>query len=1057
MNGNNHSVESDRRLVTVMFADISGFTAMSEKMDPEELTDIMNECFRIMEACIDAHGGTIDKFIGDCVMALFGAPKTLEDGPHRAIETALEMSVSLQRFSMDKRLPVPLSFHIGINTGPVVAGMVGGDRRQDFTVMGDTVNLASRMEGAAEAGSILISENTFRLTEGYFDFEEKSPVEVKGKEQPVKAYRVLGPRHVKTRVEASLSKGLSPFVGRTVELQHLGRCLEQASEGHGQVVGVLGEPGVGKSRLIRRFRESLPVGEYTFIEGGCIHYGDAIPYLPILEILRHFFDIKEDEDETSIKGKISEKVSGLGAHFIWMLPPFHDILSLKVEDDQYLKLDGRQRRDRVFEVARLLLIAESQNRPLVVIVEDLHWIDNTSEEFLSHLINGLAATRILLLLLYRPEYRHLWTNKTFYSQVRVDQLPLKTCMDLVRGILADGEVEPSVGDFIVSRTEGNPLFIEELTRNLLESGSIQKENNRYILSIKPSEIQVPATIQGIIAARLDRLEGTLKGIMQTASVIGREFAFRILQAVATLKEDLKSSLLTLQDLEFIYEKSLFPELEYIFKHALTQEVAYNSLLIKKRKDIHEQVGQAIEQIYEGRLEEFYEVLAYHYSLSENSPKAYHYLKLSGDKATKNYSNSEAIRFYKEAIRVLDEQPQSEDNKKEKLKVFHLIFNPLARLGYPEGTLAILHASEGLAQELKDQTSLARVYGDLGNYHTFKGNPELGEEYSEKYFDQAEKIGDISTITRIAHQICTANVMTGNFLKVMDIVHKVLPILEEQRNRESLSGGRIRHSTITNYATLCGQCATATGALGMFEEGKKVLARGFHMTYVADARWEIGFLNVCYALLSYYEGDVDETIAHAEKSIRFLEETGNKFFVGYAWSWLGSGYYLRGDYATAIKHLEKGIRIQKEEGVPTALPASYEFLASGYSAKGDLVHARDSAEEGLRIALEVKAKSMEGGLLMVLGSIMGKAVPADIDDAKITIQKGISILEERKARALYTQGYLFLGELFADAGRRQDAIENLKKAESMYLAMKVTPKSYWLKKTQEALAKLESTH
>jgi len=1056
MSENNTTIESERCLVTVMFADISGFTAMSEKLDPEEVTDIMNECFLVMERCINEHGGTIDKFMGDCVMALFGAPKALEDAPHRALNTALDIRNRLQKFNEDKNLPIPLTVHIGINTGPVIAGMVGGEKRQDFTVMGDTVNLASRMANAAEPGTVLVAENTFRLTEGYFDFEPVGEVKVKGKEQPVRAYKVLGLRHFMTRIEACMGKGLSPFVGRTRELDQLNNCLEQVQEGHGQVVGLVGEPGVGKTRLICRFRESLTTGEYTCIEGGCIHYGEAIPYLPILYLLRAYFDILEENAEVIIKEKIGESVSQLAGLPASIMPPLHEVLSLTVEDEAYLKLDAKQRRDRVFDAIRLLLIAESRKNPLVVIIEDLQWMDKTSEEFLAYFINGLAGTRILLILLFRPEYTHSWANKTYYSQIRVDQLPLKICMDLVQGILNKGVVEPSLTDFIVSRTEGNPLFIEELTRNLQENGSIQKEENQYKLSLKPAEIQVPATIQGIIAARLDRLEESLKGIIQTASVIGKEFAFRILQAVETLREDLRSSLLTLQDLEFIYEKAILPELEYIFKHTLTQEVAYNSLLIKKRKEIHERVGQAIETIYGDRLEEFYEMLAYHYSLSENAQKAFQYLKLSGDKATKNYSNLEAVRFYQEAVRALDAQPSSEENKREKLKVFHRILNPMGLLGYPEGMLDILQAAEKLSQELEDHRSLARVYGDLGNYYAFKGNPEIGMEYAEKYLDQAEKIGDISNMALIASQACVANLLAGNFLKVVDIVHKVLPLLDEQYDEKSLSEGRIRYSTITKYSLLCGMAGgMAMGYLGMFEEGKKVLERGFKTAYEADASRTMGWGEFFYSMLSYCEGDVDETIAHAEKAIQYFEETGNNIFAGYTRSMLGSGYYLRGDYTTAIQHIEKGIRIQKETGVPTILPASYGYLALGYSARGDLVHARRSAEEGLRIAQEVKTKAYEGCLWIQLGSIMGKAESAQVDEAQRIMQKGISILEEREARALSSQGYLFLGELFADTGRREEALENLKRAESLYIEMKVTPKSYWLMRTQEALAKLEA--
>ena len=277
---NNHHIESDRRLVTVMFADISGFTAMSEKMDPEEVTEVMKDCFSMMGECIEEHGGTIDKFMGDCVMVLFGAPKAQEDAPHRALNTALEIRKRLKTFNEEKRLTTPLNIHIGINTGPVIAGMMGSDKRQDFTVMGDTVNLASRMESSAKTGEILVAENTFKLTEGYFDFEDVGTIKVKGKDQPIQSYRLIGPRQAKTRIEASIGKGLTPFQGRVREMTHLMDCYEKVKEGQGQVVGIMGEPGMGKSRLIREFTHSLPSDEYTCLEGGCLHYGDTIPLSP---------------------------------------------------------------------------------------------------------------------------------------------------------------------------------------------------------------------------------------------------------------------------------------------------------------------------------------------------------------------------------------------------------------------------------------------------------------------------------------------------------------------------------------------------------------------------------------------------------------------------------------------------------------------------------------------------------------------------------------------------------------------------------------------------------
>ena len=356
---------------------------------------------------------------------------------------------------------------------------------------------------------------------------------------------------------------------------------------------------------------------------------------------------------------LDEKLKGV-------IPPFQSLLSLKVDDEGFSKFEPKEKREKTFEALRDLMIRVSHEKPLVLVVEDLHWMDKTSEEFLGYLTGWLVNTPIMLLLLYRPEYTHPWGSKSYYTRVGLDQLGTASSNELVNAILEEGEVAPELRQLILNRAAGNPLFMEEFTHTLLESGSIERKDEKYVLSGKASDIQVPDTIQGIIAARMDRLEDNLKRTMQVASVIGRDFAFRILQAITGMREELKSNLLNLQGLEFIYEKNLFPELEYIFKHALTQEVAYNSLLLKRRKGIHAKIGRAIEELYAERLEEFYEILAYHYSRSDKFRKALYYMKLSGNKAMGRQSSWEAIRFYKQALNILNQLPDKEENKKEKL-------------------------------------------------------------------------------------------------------------------------------------------------------------------------------------------------------------------------------------------------------------------------------------------------------------------------------------------------------------------------------------------------------
>ena len=647
------SIEGERKIVTVLFADVANYTAISEKLDPEEVHQIMDGCFKILMDEIHKYEGTINQFTGDGVMALFGAPVAHEDHAQRACHAALSIQRAIGDYGKRIKAGIGLDFsmRMGLNSGPVVVGSIGDDLRMDYTAIGDTTNLAARLESLAKPGDIVVSRDSYRLVRNFFELESLGKVEIKGKEELQEVFTLIKSSDVSTRIEAAVAKGLTRFVGRPNSMAALMDAYDKVLSGAGQVVGIVGEAGVGKSRLLLEFRDRLPRREITYLEGRCLHFGGSMAYLPILDILKSFFDIKEGDRESDIKQKMKEKIRQCDDNLKIVLSPFEDLLSLKVTNEAYHELDPKEKRVRVFEGIRNLLMRESQNRPLVLAIEDLHWIDKTSEEFLGYLIGGLTNIRILLILLYRPEYTHQWGSKSYYNRIGLSQLTTKSSAKLVQAILEGGEIVPELKELILSRTGGNPLFMEEFTHTLLENGSIQRKNNQYVLSRKVSDIHVPDTIQGIISARIDRLEENLKRTMQVASVIGRDFAFRILQIITGMKEELKSYILNLQGLELIYEKSLFPELEYIFKHALIQEVAYNSLLIGKRREIHEKIGQAIEQIYPEKLEEFYEMLGYHYYEGEDWLKALEYLEKAGDRLAAAYANQEALHYYHRAIDV----------------------------------------------------------------------------------------------------------------------------------------------------------------------------------------------------------------------------------------------------------------------------------------------------------------------------------------------------------------------------------------------------------------------
>jgi len=648
------AVEGERKQVTVLFADVANYTSISEKLGPENIHQIMDGCFKILLDEIHRYEGTINQFTGDGVMALFGAPLALEDHAQRACHAAISVQRALINYGerIQNEFGTIFKMRIGINSGPVVVASIGDDLRMDYTAVGDTTNLASRLESMASPDSILVSRDTFRLARDFFEFKTLGPVQVKGKKEPQEAFELLKTSDVETRIGAAVAKGLTRFVGRKKSMAALKEAYDWFLSGSGQVVAVVGEAGVGKSRLLLESRSQLLQGKYIYLEGRCLHFGGSMSYLPFLDVLRSYFEIEDGDGEFVIKKKMTEKLAVLDMKLASALPPLMELLSLKVEDEDFLKLGPHQRKEKTFEAIRDVLIRVSQERPLILAVEDVHWIDKTSEELLDYLIGWLASTRILLILLYRPEYTHQWGSKSYYRKIGLNQLTTESSAELVHAILEGGEVSSEIRELIINRTSGNPLYLEELTHSLLGNGSIQKKEHQFVFSGTASAIQIPDTIQGIIAARMDRLEDNLKRTLQVASVIGRDFAFRILQTITGLREGLKANLLSLQGLEFIYEKNLFPELEYIFKHALTQEVAYNSLLQKRRKEIHKKIGKAIEEIYAERLEEFYEMLAYHFDQGEVWARAVEYGVKAGAKARHAYNLQATLAHLNRAKEIL---------------------------------------------------------------------------------------------------------------------------------------------------------------------------------------------------------------------------------------------------------------------------------------------------------------------------------------------------------------------------------------------------------------------
>jgi tetratricopeptide (TPR) repeat protein len=927
----------------------------------------------------------------------------------------------------------------------VVVASIGDDLRMDYTAIGDTTNLASRMESAARPGTILVSDHTHRLARDFFDFKPLGKIAVKGKEEPQETFELLKAGKVETRIEAAVAKGLTRFVGRYNSMAGLMEAYEKVRSGSGQVLGIVGEAGVGKSRLLLESKNRLPQNDFTYLEGRCIHFGGAMAYLPILNILKSYFGVEEGENDVVIRKRMGERVFQLDEKLQGILTPLQDLLSLKIGDEAYLKLEPKQRRERIFEGLRDLFIRESQNRPLVLVIEDLHWIDKTSEEFLDYLIGWLANTRILLILLHRPEYTHQWGSKSYFNRIGLDQLSLKSSAELVEAILERGEVAPELRELILNRASGNPLFMEELTYTLLENGSIQKKDYQYVLTRKPSDIQIPDTIQGIIAARMDRLEENLKKIMQVASVIGREFGFRILQAISGMRQELKTYLLNLQGLEFIYEKSLFPELEYIFKHALTQEVAYNSLLLKRRKEIHEKIGKAIEELFPNRLEEFYEMLAYHYSRSDSLEKAFQYLRLSASKATRNNSLWEALRFYKESLMILKGMPEADRNKKERLAVILLMAPILRNLGFPEDPTEILQDGERLCKEFGDKRSMALIYTHKGMYYSFKGNLALGRSYLEQSLSEAEKVSDLNILGPLAYGLFANYCLEGNYIRVVDVAPRIIHIVEET-HRELEDFGLPANL----YAALQCQCGFSLMALGKIEMGENLCKKAISFACEVGHLFSIGVAEMFYGMSATWIGRGEKAVEHLQRSIENFEKSQGTLFLPPMWSKLGLAYYFIGNIPKALEYLEKGLKMQVANGLPFWLSFSHVGLSIVHLELNDLTKALSHAEEAINYARKNKERHWEALSLLQLGMVGWKSQKIKIDEAEQHIRQGIRLVNELGMKPFEMVGYLYLGELFTYANEREKALEILKRAEKAFQEMGM---DYWLSRTQKVLASI----
>jgi class 3 adenylate cyclase len=842
------ALEGERKQVTVLFADLKGSMELLADRDPEEARKLLDPVLERMMEAVHRYEGTVNQVMGDGIMALFGAPVAHEDHAVRACYAALDMQGAIRRYADEvwRTDGVTVKIRVGLNSGEVVVRAIGSDLRVDYTAVGQTTHLAARMEQLATPGTVLLTADTLRLAEGYVTAQPLGPVPVKGLEAPMEVYELTGGGPLRSRLHAAAARGLTRFVGREGELEQLRQALARAAQGHGQVVAIVGEPGVGKSRLVWEVTHSHRVHGWLVLQAGSVSYGKATSYLPVIDLLKGYFAIEDRDGQRAVQEKVTGKLLTLDRALEASLPALLSLLDAPTDDPQWPALDPTQRRRRTLDAVRRLLLRESHGQPLLVVFEDLHWIDSETQALLDALVESLPAARMFLLVNYRPEYQPPWGSRTSYTQLRLDPLASDHAEELLGALLgADAALEP-LKRALITRTEGNPFFLEESVRALVETGALAGERGAYRLARPLTSIQVPATVQAVLAARIDRLLPGDKALLQTASVIGKDVPLALLQAVAEpVAGELHAAIGRLQIAEFLYEASLFPDPEYTFKHALTHDVAYGSLLQDRRRAIHGRIVATIEQLYPDRLAEHIERLAHHAFRGELWEKAVTYLRQAGTKALGRSASREAAAYFEQALTALTHLPETRETREQAIDVrldLRGALFALAEFGRIDG---YLRQAETLARNLDDQRRLGWVSAHMTSYHMVTGAPAAEARTSAQRVQAiGETLADVPLQVAAQYYQVHIGYMSGDHRGTEDACRRLMELLQGDRTRERFNLWQF--PAVLSRAFL----ARALAERGLFDEGETHGHEAIRITEALDHRFSL--IEACLGL-AYVHG------------------------------------------------------------------------------------------------------------------------------------------------------------------------------------------------------------
>jgi class 3 adenylate cyclase/tetratricopeptide (TPR) repeat protein len=1014
-------IEGERKMVTILFCDMVDSTPLAARLGQEEVYALMDEVFEILIHQIHAYEGTINKTTGDGVMALFGAPIALEDAPQRAVRSALAICKEMNRLSgrlkEEKGIP-PIRMRSGIHTGPVVVGTLGSDLRVEFNAVGDTVNLASRMEGLAEAGTILVSEETYRLTEGFFRFDFQGEKRVKGKESPVKAYRVIGPKPRKTRFEVSAEKGLTSFVGRERELDLLLEGFKKAKDGRGEVFSVVAEAGMGKSRLLFEFRKALAGEDHTFLEGRCLSFGRGMAYHPVIEILKKAFDVPEGDEEGEVSRKVRERLKTLQGEDGVHLPYLLELLSVKDSGIDKIFLSPDARKNRIVEAFKWITLKITGSRLPVVVFEDLHWMDKSSEDALRSFLEVLPGARVLVILTYRPEYVPSWGARSYHSQIILNRFSNRESLAMLNHLLGTGEMSGDLEEIVLEKTEGVPLFIEEFVRSFKDLNIMVKKNDHYELAKGLPAVAVPSTLQEVIMARVDSLPEGARELLQTASVIDRAFSHELIKRASDLTErELLSRLSVLKNAELLHERDIYPRTTYIFKHALTREVVYDSLLIRRKKQLHEKIGRAIEHLHRNNLVEYTDVLAEHFIKSENFEKGAEFACLAGKKARQRSAYHNAISCTHKELFCLEKLPDSPAVQKKIMDARISLANYCMNLNDHVRAYEVVSPIAELASGLHYRKGLPPIYTAIGSYLLFvEEDYPQGMEYMNQAMQFAEEVQDYFSLWNACYILGTTLSWNCEFQKALSFFQKSLDLSLTANNLTGISAAKI--NTGVNYLfqgkiDLAHQVSLE--ALSMAEESGDIYVQGMAHSY--------------YGTACYYRGLFSEAEGHLLQGIALGEKTTHFTWGSWSSAFLGDMYFDLGEYEKALRAYSRAFSsLEKRKFGPSWLNLIGVAMARAKTFKGD----RDiDLSEIMESFARNRNRGFAGWLAQYISEILLQLDREHTLEAREWVEKAIELDRKNGMRLLLAKDYALAAKILQRMGDLEGSRVALARAAKIF--------------------------